>query len=180
MRYTNTIIPALALALIAGAATIVAAPGAVAANNNAAPATGAAAPEWTLKDAEGDSHSLADYRGKVVVLDFWATWCGPCKKVMPEMQKMHEQYKDRGVVVIGMNGGERGGDPVGYMKQKGYDYKLLLNAETVMGDYGVRGIPAFFVIAPDGKLMWQGTGAGASTHKQLVQAVERELRKIKS
>ncbi|MCB9848216.1 MAG: TlpA family protein disulfide reductase [Phycisphaeraceae bacterium] len=180
MRHRNTLIPAMALALLAGAATLISAPHATAANNNAAPAIGAAAPAWTLKDPDGVEHSLADYRGKVVVLDFWATWCGPCKQAMPGVQKLHEDYKDRGVVVIGMNGSERGGDPAGYMKSKGFTYLLLLNSEEVMPDYGVRGIPAFFVIGADGKLAWQGSGSGEKTHKQLVQAVDLELKKIRS
>ena len=55
---------------------------------------GATAPEWTLKDPEGKSHSLADCKGKVVLLDFWATWCGPCKMAMPGVQKLHEKFKD--------------------------------------------------------------------------------------
>jgi thiol-disulfide isomerase/thioredoxin len=186
MRYQHTIIPALTLCLIAGAVSISTGPAADAAGNSpgnvmhAAPALDAEAPGFTFMDPDGQSHSLADYRGKVVVLDFWATWCGPCRKVMPEMQKMHEQYQDRGVVVIGMNGGERGGDPVGYMKKQGYTYKLLLKTEPAMQTYGVTGIPAFFVISADGKLAWKGSGAAPSTHKQLLQAVERELAKSNS
>jgi len=180
MRTRAALIPAAAIALIAGAATITATTTTAHANNlNAAPAIGAMAPEFAFKDPEGETHALKDYRGKVVVLDFWATWCGPCRKVMPQMQELHEQYEDQGVVVIGMNVNENK-DAAAFMKEQGYDYKLLLNAESSIQDYGVRGIPAFFVIAPDGKLAWSGSGSGANTHKNLVRAVKRELAKIPS
>ncbi len=177
MRNKAALIPAAVLALIAGAATITATSTSAVANNlnNAAPAIGAMAPEFAFKDTEGETHALEDYRGNIVVLDFWATWCGPCKRVMPEMQKLHEDYKDRGVVVIGMNGNERGGDPAAYMEKQGYDYQLLLETESSWQDYGIRGIPAFFVIAPDGKLVWSGTGAQKSTHDNLIRAVKRQL-----
>lgn len=178
MKRKFIILPALALGLIAGAAAIIPGVSANAANNtmNAAPALNAELEGWTFKDEKGEAHSLSDYRGKIVVLDFWATWCGPCKKAMPGMQKMHEEYKDRGVVVIGMNTWERG-DAAAFMKQKGYDYKMLLNTDSAAEKYGVRGIPAFFVVAADGKLAWQGTGGGKSTHDKIVRVVERELKK---
>jgi len=178
-RHWKPLIPAHALGLIAGAGAFLYSPQADAANNAALapPALGAEAPGWTLEDPEGEKHSLEDYRGKVVVLDFWATWCGPCKKVMPDMQKLHEKHKDQGLVVIGMNAWERGDAPA-YMKQQGFDYKLLLNADDAAQKYGVRGIPAFFVIAPDGKLAWHGTGSGKTTHDNMVRAIERELNKI--
>src|SRR5258708_34172469 len=63
-------------------------------------AVGATAPDWELSDADGKLQTLAQYRGKVVVLDFWATWCGPCTKVMPQIQKLHEKNKDKGVAVF--------------------------------------------------------------------------------
>jgi len=182
MRRKLTILPVLALGLIAAAGALNTGITADAANNAmlAAPEVGQEMSGWTFKDPEGVAHSLEDYRGKVVVLDFWATWCGPCRKIMPEMQKLHEKYQDRGVVVIGMNGGERGGDPAAFMKKKGINYTLLLNTEPAMQSYGVTGIPAFFVIDAEGKLAWKGVGGARSTHEKLVRAVERELDKIKS
>src|SRR5437762_3020166 len=76
---------------------------------------GTAAPDWELTDGEGKLQTLAQYRGKIVVLDFSATWCGSCAAVMPQMQKLHEKYQDKGVVVFGVSTWEQK-DPAAAMQ----------------------------------------------------------------
>src|SRR5205085_578578 len=70
------------------------------------------APDFTLKDSHGVHVKLSDLRGKVVVLDFWATWCGPCKVTIPEMNKLAQKYQDKGVVILGISMDEDGWDAV--------------------------------------------------------------------
>jgi len=138
-------------------------------------AVGAEAPDFTLKDAAGKEHRLADYKGKVVFLDFWATWCPPCIAAMPAVQRLHETFKGRPVVVFGVNMNDRE-DPVAYMRKQKFDYGLLLNGEKIADQYKITGIPAFFIIGPDGKILWSGSGypsrrAEAAAHDAKVIAI---------
>lgn len=135
---------------------------------------GTPAPDWTLRDAYGRTHSLADYRGQVVVLDFWATWCPPCRAAMPHMQKLYEQYRDRDVAVFGVNVSESG-DPVEFMRTGGYTYPILLNGDAVAAAYGVSGIPAFMVIDRAGRLIFRTAGFDKRREKQLIKAIEKAL-----
>jgi peroxiredoxin len=136
---------------------------------------GAQAPDWTLKDAKGQPHRLSDYRGKVVVMDFWAVWCVPCHRLMPEMQKMHEDLSKRGVVVFGISTGEHGGDPAQLMKDRGYTYGLLLNGETIAEDYHVVGLPTVYVIGVDGRIIHCGFGANEALEGRRRAYIEEYL-----
>ena len=120
-------------------------------------AVGDPAPEWKLADSAGKSHALADYKGRVVVLDFWATWCGPCAKVMPKLDKLQKKYGERGLVVLGVNSFETG-DPVAMMKKKGLSYTLLLKGEELAATYGVASLPVIYVIGADGRVLYSHAG----------------------
>ncbi len=131
------------------------------------------APDWILKDEKGAKHQLAQYRGRVVVLDFWATWCGPCKKVMPEVQALHDKFKGRDVDVIGIATFERG-DPAAYMRAQNYTYGLFLNGDDVAAAYGVRGIPTIYVIGADGRVLFRTTGVGSNDMARIEKIIEQQ------
>jgi thiol-disulfide isomerase/thioredoxin len=118
---------------------------------------GVMAPEWTLKDAAGKVHRLSDFKGKLVLMDFWATWCGPCRLSMPEIGKIYREYGAKGVVVLGMNVWENA-DPVKFMRDNGYDYTLLLKADGVAAAYQVQAIPAVYLIDGDGRIYYSKLG----------------------
>jgi peroxiredoxin len=139
-------------------------------------AVGDLAPDWTLSDAQGKTHSLADYRGKIIVLDFWASWCSKCAKLMPKLEKLHQKYKDRGVVVLGVNSFETG-DPVTAMNKNRLTYKLLLKGEDIAAAYGITTVPAIYVIGVDGKVLY--FQAGVEDHG-LTDLIEKALQERES
>jgi peroxiredoxin len=131
-------------------------------------AVGDPAPEWKLADSAGKTHALADYKGRVVVLDFWATWCGPCAKVMPKLDKMQKKYGERGLVVLGVSSFDTG-DPVALMKKRGLTYTLLLKGEEMAPSYGVTSLPVLYVIGADGKVIYSHAGPDTKKLEDLIE-----------
>jgi len=122
-------------------------------------------PKFSLKDLNGKTVSLDGLKGKVVVLDFWATWCGPCKKSFPAMQKAVNKYqKDNDVCFLFIDTWERGGDPKesvkSFIEENKYTFQVLLDNTTtnVVGKFGITGIPAKFIIDGKGKIRFKLTG----------------------
>jgi thiol-disulfide isomerase/thioredoxin len=137
-------------------------------------AVGSDAPDWTLTDPEGVEHTLSKMRGSVVLMDFWATWCGPCKRVMPGLQRIHEHFEGKPVKVLGINCWERG-DPAKYMADQKFTYGLLLKADEVAQQYGVRGIPTFYLIGADGKVLHASVGAHPGEEQAIIKKIEAAL-----
>lgn len=138
---------------------------------------GDAAPEFKLMTTDDKEVTLASLKGKVVLLDFWATWCGPCKAAMPSIQKIHDEYKNKGVAVFGVNCWERK-DGVGkkYMTDKGYTYGCLLAGDDLASkQYGTSGIPTLVVIGKDGKIALLEVGFGPEGDKKIREAIELAL-----
>ncbi|HYL78951.1 MAG TPA: redoxin domain-containing protein [Bryobacteraceae bacterium] len=113
-----------------------------------------AAPEFALKDANGQTVHIADYKGKVVLLDFWATWCAPCKVEIPWFMEFEQQLKDRGFAVLGVSMDEDGWETVKpYIQQLKVNYRIVLGTEQVGQLYGgVDSLPTTFLIDRQGKI----------------------------
>lgn len=133
---------------------------------------GETAPDWQLTSASGEAHSLSSYRGQVVVMDFWATWCLPCATVMPQMQKLQQKFANKGVVVFGVSSWENG-DAGAFMTKKGYSYGLLLNGERIAEAYKVTTLPVVYIVGLDGKIIYCHEG---ENHKDLSAVIEKHLR----
>jgi len=141
-----------------------------------------AAPGFELETADGKQVSLSDLRGKLVVLDFWGTWCLPCKKAGPQVQKLHEDYAGKGVKVLGLAVRERKADAPGkYMEEHGYTYTVLLDADKVAREYGVKSYPTFVVVGYDGEVVHTEIGYDDEvTFQKIREVLDRELEKIKA
>jgi peroxiredoxin len=135
---------------------------------------GEKAPAFTLKNAEGKDISLSDFKGKIVLIDFWGTWCGPCQMAMPAIQKVHAKFKDKGVVVIGISCREKpSGDPAKMMKDKGCDYDLLLNGEKITSDWHVPGYPTMYLIDREGRIAYSELGYDEELEGKVSEAIDR-------
>lgn len=137
---------------------------------------GTFAPEFTLLGGDGREHSLSDYRGKLVILDFWASRCPNCQNSMPSLQRLHIRYRDQDVVFLGVHCRDRPGvDAVAFARQYGITFPQLIDGDSITVQYQIRGIPAFFVIGPDGRLMYQSVGFGSDSEARLEAMIQQYL-----
>jgi thiol-disulfide isomerase/thioredoxin len=116
---------------------------------------GDVAPDLTLKDLQGRDVSLASYKGHVVLLDFWATWCPPCMATVPELVNLGKKYKDRGLVVLAVSLDEGSNIPAklsAFSRDHAVNYTILLSNENVERMYNVSSIPTMYVIGKDGTI----------------------------
>ena len=127
-----------------------------------------AAPAWTLKDSDGRTVSLSDYKGKVVLLNFWATWCGPCKIEIPWFVEFEQKFKDRGFAVLGVAMDEEGWEIVKpYLQKNKVNYRVVVGNDQIAGMFGgVESLPTTFIIDKAGRI--------TSTHVGLVSKSEYE------
>ena len=126
-------------------------------------ASGKAAPPFELKDANGQTVHLADYKGKVVLLDFWATWCGPCKIEIPWFMEFEQQFKDRGFAVVGVSMDEDGWNAVKpYLLRMKINYRVLLGNDKIAESYGgVDSLPTTFLIDRQGNIVSKHIGVSS-------------------
>ena len=119
------------------------------------------APDWTLPDLAGGSVSFAQFKGKVVVVDFWATWCGPCVKEIPGYIALREKYGKDGLVIIGISLDRRGPESVmKFVAKHGMNYTVLMGDAAVVEAFGnFDAIPTTFIIDRAGKIRERKTGA---------------------
>ena len=111
--------------------------------------------DFTMKDVDGNNVSLSTYKGKVVLLNFWATWCGPCKAEIPGFVRLQEKYRDKGLVIVGYSVDDTAEKAKAYAAQYKMNYPILLGEgdEKLQDAYGpIWGLPSSFIISKDGKV----------------------------
>jgi thiol-disulfide isomerase/thioredoxin len=137
--------------------------------------SGRPAPSFTLQDLQGRQLSLSDFRGKVVLLDFWATWCSPCVKAIPYLEAFYQKYREEGLVVIGLNT-ETDHTTVGAFAKGRISYPVLLDAGEQFNDYGVRGIPTLVYVDRGGVVRSQQSGFAEGRQREIEAKIKELLR----
>lgn len=114
--------------------------------------------DFTLKDQYGNTHTLSDYKGKTVFLNFWATWCSPCRAEMPDIQKLYEEFQQEDVVILGVAapnlGREKSEEGIkGFLEENGYTYPVVMDTDAeAFQAYGINSFPTTFMIDKDGNV----------------------------
>ncbi len=155
-------------------------------NSNSAPASDLSAvpvkmdypaPELSLTDLHGSSTSLADYRGKVVLVNLWATWCPPCKEEMPALETFYRKHKDDGFAIVAVNDGDPTPDVVQFVKDYGLSFPVWLDPTYIATEkkFKTMNLPSSFVINRDGQvvLSWVG-GINLRTLEKFVTPIIEE------
>lgn len=133
---------------------------------------GKPAPEFQVKSLEGETFSLAALKGKTVLLDFWATWCGPCRKSIPVLEKISSEFKNSDLVILGVNVGEDRKVVEQFLEKSPLAYPAVLSGESrILESYGVTAYPTFILIGGDGKII--ANEVGFSGEDQLRQMIDK-------
>lgn len=136
---------------------------------------GSQAPDWSLPSSQNKVINLKDLRGKIVLLDFWGTWCVPCLKAMPDIQKIHDQFKGEDVEVIGVSvETEKGADPLGYFSRKGYTYTTVVDGNKITAAYKVIIFPTVYILDKNGSIIHAEFG---SNRENFLEDLKTRIRK---
>jgi peroxiredoxin len=137
-------------------------------------AVGSRAPDFTLKNLKGEDQSLSDSKGEGVILTFWATYCPPCEKEMPLLEKAFQKYKGKGIEILAVNTAEPTVLVNQFISQKGLSFSILLDRdETVVHQYRVQNLPITFFINSEGEIV--NKVSGELTKEEL----EKQMKQMK-
>jgi len=132
-------------------------------------------PAFTLQDLDGNNVALDDFEGKVVVLDLWATWCPPCRQEIPFLVSLYEEFKDQGLVVVGIGLDQGGAGALRpFVEANRVVYPILVGDRSIQAAYGVTGIPTTFIIGRDGRIAAKQVGY----HPSMAEGMRAEIEKL--
>jgi thiol-disulfide isomerase/thioredoxin len=130
------------------------------------------APDFTLHTLDAREMTLSSLKGKVVVLDFWATWCGPCREAIPHLIDLQRTYQEKGVEVIGMNVDKGDAETVRrFVKSMDIPYPITITPEEVSREYGVTGLPTTILIDKEGRIRQKLLGFNSEISKQITSTI---------
>jgi len=128
------------------------------------------APSFTLKDMDGKTHKLEDYRGQVVVLNFWATWCPPCREEMPSMERAWQQLQKENIAMLAVNVGEDADTIFTFTADYPVSFPLPMDRNSsVINEWPVRGLPTTFVLDKQGRIVYRVIGGREWDDPELIE-----------
>ena len=138
---------------------------------------GTYAPDWTLISSDGEKHSLSDYRGHLVLLDFFYKSCYPCMIALPELTSLYEKFKGQGLIILGIDpySAEEEGDMKTFLAKRGVTYPVFHNGFKVAKKYHVSAYPTMYLIDKNGKIITGKTGYGPDSKEELEQIIRKNL-----
>ena len=132
---------------------------------------------FTLMSAQGHDISLSDYRGKFVLLNFWATWCPPCIKEMPALNVLHNKLKGRnGLNVVAVHAGPALATVKKFLKDNPVDYDVVIDKNMSLSSWQVSGLPTTFLINPDGKIIYKATGEREWDSEEMINFIKSVMK----
>lgn len=135
------------------------------------------APDFQLLDTDGNTHRLSDYRGKPVIINFWTTWCPPCREEIPSMNRAWQQLEQEGIAMLAINVGEDEETVFIFSADYPTDFPVLMDQTgAVIAEWPVKGLPTTFVVAPDGTIAYRAIGSREWDDRILLDRV-RALRR---
>ncbi len=139
---------------------------------------GQSAPDFELRTINGKKIKLSNYKGKVVLLDFWATWCGPCRMSTPVLSRLDQKYKGKGLVILGVSLDEDESQVLPYVEKNHIEHTIAYGGTSNVGNiYKVRGIPAFFIIDQAGMIQKNFTGFHPDFETEWINQIDQLLAK---
>lgn len=134
------------------------------------------APDFTLEDMDGETHSLSELRGQVVMVNFWATWCPPCREEMPSMEEIYQALGGKGFQVLAVNQWETPDQVFPYMGQLDVypSFPVLFDRDSSVADaYGVKGLPTTVLVDKQGRVVYRAVGGRNFNHPEVRALIER-------
>jgi len=139
---------------------------------------GGSAPDFSLSDLSGKEYRLSDLRGKVVLLEFWATWCPPCRESIPAMNELYKKYNEKGLLLLGISvdkGQNIAEDLLSFVREYSISYPVLLDTKNINNIYGIYSIPTTVLIDKEGKIVLKNIGFSPEIEGRLSAEIERLL-----
>jgi len=168
----------VALAVLGGTArhlSILEVPASLELPTESALEVGSEAPDFELPTLAGDELSLRSLRGQVVLVDFWATWCGPCRQEMPALQRLYEELAGRGVEIVAINVDARPQTVPPYVRREGLTFPIVLGGVAEQARYRVSGLPTLFVVDQSGVIRYRHIGYAPGAESVLAEEIEALL-----